>query len=363
MNSYEQTIKYLTPVTDNPCVTISLNTHRTHPDNARDAVMIKNLFREAEQRLLKEFDKNNIGKLLERMSRAVEACTHEHRINQHLDSLHIFLSDSVYEVVKSIWPVHAEGVHISSRFALRPLVLASGRHTDYLVMTLSQSGVRLYEATNDTITGEIENDDFPVPDTEHYLTTEQQKSDPKKVDDMVRTYLNKVDKALLKLHHQNGKQCVVVCTGDNYSRLMQVADKPGLYIGNVAIDYNNTTENKIAADAWALVLQQIHQQEDKYISNLVEAAGNGRVYTDMQDVYRMINEGNCDTLIVDENFSQPALISDAGLELTTRVNVPGTVDDIAGHMAAEAMAKNGKVVFAAGEKMKPLGNIALKTRY
>lgn len=30
-----------------PCVTISLNTHKTHPDNQSDSVLIKNLLKEA----------------------------------------------------------------------------------------------------------------------------------------------------------------------------------------------------------------------------------------------------------------------------------------------------------------------------
>ncbi len=38
-----------------PCVTISLNTHRTHPDNVQDLILLKNLLKEAEERIIKEY--------------------------------------------------------------------------------------------------------------------------------------------------------------------------------------------------------------------------------------------------------------------------------------------------------------------
>ncbi len=46
-----------------PCVTISLNTHRTHPDNAKDEILLKNLLKEAEVRVAKEFDKREVEEL------------------------------------------------------------------------------------------------------------------------------------------------------------------------------------------------------------------------------------------------------------------------------------------------------------
>ncbi|MGL6269123.1 MAG: hypothetical protein ACRC2O_14420 [Chitinophagaceae bacterium] len=33
------------------CVTVSLNTHRTHPENLQDEIVLKNLLKEAEQRV------------------------------------------------------------------------------------------------------------------------------------------------------------------------------------------------------------------------------------------------------------------------------------------------------------------------
>ena len=37
------------------CITKSINTHRTHPENLEDIIQLKNLLNEAEERILKEF--------------------------------------------------------------------------------------------------------------------------------------------------------------------------------------------------------------------------------------------------------------------------------------------------------------------
>ena len=49
----------------NPCVTISLRTHRTHPENAQDIVVLKNLLSEARKRVVNEFGKRDVSNLLD----------------------------------------------------------------------------------------------------------------------------------------------------------------------------------------------------------------------------------------------------------------------------------------------------------
>ncbi len=51
------------------------------------------------------------------------------------------------------------------------------------------------------------------------------------MDDLVREYFNKIDKALVNVYNETDLNCVVVCTTDNYSRLMQVADRPDYISG------------------------------------------------------------------------------------------------------------------------------------
>ena len=132
----------------------------------------------------------------------------------------------------------------------------------YLIMVLSQSGVQLYEAINDIIVNEIRNEHLLFSASGYYTTQSDKGSDPKHVDDLVREFLNGVDKALVKVHQATGLGCVVICTGDNYSRLQQVADKPGAYAGHSNIDYNNVAHHQIVQQSWVLI-QQLQKQQKR----------------------------------------------------------------------------------------------------
>ena len=52
-------LKKLETVASSNCVTILLQTHRTSPDNDQDPILLKNLVRDAETRLLAELDKKD----------------------------------------------------------------------------------------------------------------------------------------------------------------------------------------------------------------------------------------------------------------------------------------------------------------
>ncbi|MEP6728140.1 MAG: hypothetical protein ABJC98_20110 [Bacteroidota bacterium] len=346
--------------TNNPCLTISLNTHRTHPDNIHDGILLKNLCKEAEDRLIKEFGKRPIASLLVKLAQIPDKID----TNYNLDSLHIFISNETKEIIKSSWPAQGDKVHIAGNFAIRPLIKAYNRSEEYLVLLLSQSGVVLFEALNDAIVEEIRNDDFPFKESRHYHTDLLKISDAKAADNMVREFLNKVDKALVKVHNQTGLHCVVICTEDNYSRLMQVADKPAIYHDYANIDYNNIANHKIVSQAWDIIKELQRKRRTEAIGEMKEAISQGKVLTDLQEIYRAAKEGRGDLLIIHQDFSQAVKMKDDfSFELVNDVTQPEVIDDIASTIAWEVIAKKGRAIFTSQEEIKDLGNIALKVRY
>lgn len=343
-----------------PCVTISLNTHKTHPDNAQDIVQLKKLLRETEERLINEFGKRSVASLLTKLTEIQD----EVDVNYNLDSLHIFLSNDTKEIVKSNLPIKENAVHISDSFNIRSLIKSHNRNQAYYILLLSQSGVNLFKATSDHIESEIENDDFPFPENRHYNTHSDKGSDPKHLDDLVREFLNKVDKAVVKMHNETDLNCVVVCTEDNYSRLMQAADQPSVYLGYANIDYNHTANHQIAKQAWELMLQVQHQQRTDAIKNVKEAVAQGNVLTDLQEIYQAALDGRGELLIIHEDFTQAVLMtSDRTFDLTDDSSQNNVVQDIASKIAWEVLSKKGHVFFTAQDEIKELGDIVLKTRY
>jgi hypothetical protein len=345
---------------NNPCVTISLNTHRSHPDNVADKILIKNLLKEAEKRLMNKFDKKSIAKLLKKIA----VMQNEIDVNYNLDSLHLFLSNDTEEIIRLPWPTQQNKVHISQTYAVRPLIKAYNRSEPYLVLLLSQKGVNLYEAINDGIIQEIINDEFPFPENTHNIFYPEKKSDPEYVDDLIRKYFNKIDKALVKVSNETALKCVVVCTVDNYSLLMQVADKPTAYYGYVKINYNKRAPHQIVQQTWQLVENIQRQRKAKSIQEMKEAVAKGKVITDLQEIYQAAIDGRGDLLIVHQNFVQPVLMkSERTFDVIEDPKTQGAIDDISSNIAWEVLTKKGRTIFTTQDEIKNLGQIVLKTRY
>jgi len=343
-----------------PCVTISLNTHRTHPDSSKDALVIKNLCKEAHERLLAEFNKRDIAPLLEKL----EQIPSEIDVRHNLESLHIFLSNDTKEIIKISWNTEEDKVHISETFSVRNLIKAYNRNENYLILLLSQSGVHLYKAQNENILEEIENNDFPFPENPHFHTSAVRLSDPKAIDNMIREFLNQVDKAVVNIYNQEHQKCVVICTEDNYSHLMFVADRPEIYYGYSNINYNNIAPHTLVAQAWAVVKEEQKNFRGNAIKEIQEAVSGGKVLTDLQEIYRAAIEGRAELLISHNDFQQAVRMNgDNSFELIDNAKEVGAIDDITSNIAWEVLSKKGRVIFTEQDEITSLGKIALKVRY
>src|SRR5262245_65894972 len=64
-----------------PCLTITLPTHRTSPDNKQDPIRVKNLVTEGTNRLLGEFSKREVAPLLNRLDELVAAIDYQYTLD------------------------------------------------------------------------------------------------------------------------------------------------------------------------------------------------------------------------------------------------------------------------------------------
>lgn len=344
----------------NPCVTISMNTHRTYPNNQKDVIELKRLLSDAYVHVTNEFGQYEIGNLLEK----IDNLENEIDLKFNLDSIHIFLSDSTTEIVKSSWPVLKNVVSVAENFVIKPLIKDFNRLEEYLILVLSQSDVRLLHAINDSIAEEIQGDEFPFAKNPYFLTDLDKSSDGKQVDNRIREFFNQIDKALVKIHHKTDMNVVVICTENNWSRLKQVADKPSIYLGNVSINYNDTANHSLASEAWKIVVAIQEEGRAKAIQEMLQAEGHGKVITNLLDIFIAVKGGNGDLLITHDNYHQAVkMTGQYSFDLATDVTLPGVTDDITSDIAWEVISKKGRAIFTSQEEFKSLGNIALKVRY
>ena len=356
----KETLQQLGTEKNNPCVSISLNTHRTRPDTELDKILLKNLLKEAHDRVSKEYDKKLVGSLLKKISSVKEKID----INNNLDSLHIFLSNDTEEIVKSPWEASNNRVNISTQFAIRPLIKAYNRSEPYLIMVLSQNTVTLYEAVNDGIMQEIKNGEFPLTENIPATLYPEKMGDAKYVDDLTRNFFNRIDKGLVKIHNVTDLNCVVVTTEDNYNKLMQVADKPSVYRGFVSVNTHKLAPHQVVKETWKLVEKLQSQRRTEAMEEVKKAVSQGNVLTDLQEIYQAAINGRGDLLVVHQNYRQAVVMNDNDtFELVDDASTQGAVDDITSKIAWEVISKKGRAIFTEQDELKDLGKIVLKTRY
>ena len=65
---YQKSIRKNSGGKKHAVVSISLNTHRTFPENAQDEILLKNLLNQAEKRVIAEFGRRSETSLLEKIA-------------------------------------------------------------------------------------------------------------------------------------------------------------------------------------------------------------------------------------------------------------------------------------------------------
>lgn len=342
-----------------PCVTISLATHRTFPDNNADSIALKNLVNETTNRLLKEFDKRDIGPLLDGLQQMEKKIDHAY----NSDGLYIFVSKNVNTYIRTIWPPTENRADIDDKFALRDIIKAFNRSADYLILYLEQARAHLYEALNGRFEHEVRDHGFPFPANPYYSTDRLKGSDPKQLDTYIREYFNIIDKTVNKVCAGTNLPVIVATTRENFDLLKQVADKPSIYTGHFSTNHHHDQLQQLAAEAWELVKQNQHSTRAAAIDEMMQAVNAGKVVTDLQEIWRAAGEGRGDLLITHNDYREPASVVNNLLEVNEDARTPGVTDDIVNDIVWEVISKNGRVYFTSQAELEQLGPIALKVRY
>jgi hypothetical protein len=343
------------------CVTIIMNTHRNKPDIQKDAILLKNLTTEVEQKLRNTFDKRFAQLIIDKIKQLAEGVDHGH----NLDSLLLFVSDEISEIVKL--PVGVEDrVVIDRKFAIRDLIRGFQLQEWYYILVLSRDKARLIEVLNDQEIREVDYP-FPIENTELYLTTKKALSKPKQKDFMTEEFFNRVDKALWPAISENPHQ-VLICTEErNFFHYMKICDNPDKIIGHLNQNRLDEKAVHIIAEAWPMVLNQLKEKNAQRIAELHQALNIGLFLSDTGEIWRALNEGRGQTLFIKHGYFQPAVISNNMVAVVEDVqesnDTEDMVEDIIEKMVDVNMRNGGDVVFLPEEDLKDFNGLALVTRF
>lgn len=352
----KQKIKAIKDVRDVPCVSIFAPTHRTAPDSEKDPIVLKNLIAEAERRLQNEFSRSVANTLTPKLN----ALAASHNFKRSLDGLALFVSDTVAERIRL--PIDATPrVIIDGTFATRDIYRAMHSQKAYFILTLQKESAQLYEAFGDRISMEVRNELFPFLN-DLPIREEEQKPEARREDNRVREFVNRVDKRIQDFLKEQAGRVVVVATERLQAFLREVTDDKNVFIGFTTPPAENRS-HKVAPKAWAVVEEWFAGERERAVEELEDAVSDNRFASDLNSIWRAINEGRADILVVEKGYFQPAAFKDGQISLEEPEATAGRVDDVVDEIIELCMEKGGSVVFVDDEELPTFDRIGLITRY
>ncbi|MDW8292537.1 MAG: hypothetical protein RML84_05495 [Anaerolineae bacterium] len=356
-------IQLLQQITGNPCVTITLPTHRTSPDNKQDPIRLKNLVHEATERLVRDYGKREVEPLLHRLEQVASEIDHEH----NLDGLAIFATRDFARFYRLPFRVH-ERVVIDQTFATRDLVYALNRTAHYWALALAEKPTRLFEGTNDTLV-EVNEGGFPLTpsDPSQRTLARLQGSSPRvgEKPDLEARLVQEVDDAFALFHQREPLPVVVI----GVERLIGLFRKYSRFADDVVLEirgnHDTTPPHELGKLIGPRIEHAILERNLKALERLEAAIGARRSASTLGEVWRYAHEGRGDTLFVEQSYHAPARIDAEGYHLIPAedATAPDVLDDAVDDVIETVLKHNGRVIFVPDGSLSQHGRIALILRY
>lgn len=362
MNQHD--LHELKAIRDYPCLTITLPTHRTSPDNKQDPIRVKNLVAEATTRLLGEFSRRDVEPLLKRLDDLVAEIDYSYT----LDGLALFASrDTARRFDLYFSP--PERVVVDETFFTRDLVRALNRLRRYWVLALSEKSTRLFEATREQLEELTAGSPFPMvhsgPGGGRGLPTEPAINVSQYRDDHHRQFFRAVDSALGTYLADDPLPVALVGVDRYLAFFREVATSATDIIATLTGNHDATSAHDLGRLVWPLVSEGFTARRRQVLDELGVAVGGQRSASTLGEVWRFANEGRGQTLLVEDGYHEPARVGENGLLQPADGTEagPDVLDDAVDEIVTVVLQKGGRVVFVEDGSLAQHSRIALILRY
>ena len=356
-------IALLQSIQSNPCLTITLPTHRTAPDNQQDPIRLKNLISEATNRLLADFSKRELDPLLARLDKLVNDIDFRYT----LDGLALFVSVDFGRSFKLPFSV-PERVIIDHTFVTRDLVFALNRSVRYWVLVLSEQPTRLYEGARDVLV-EISNKDFPMthqgPGGAANLPGGPGVRRSAVRDEYDRKFFRGVDEALGRVLAGDPLPVILVGVDRNLAFFREISAYTAHFAGALTGSHDKTSAYELGQLVWPLMQDHKREARQQALEQLGNAISAQKVASTLGEVWRMAAEGRGDLLLVEEDYHTPGRVDESGMHLTIESDPTplDVLDDAVDDVIEMVLAKGGRVVFVEDGALEKHQRIALILRF
>jgi len=314
-----EVVNELLAVTAEPCISLYMPTHRSHPENIQDTIRFKNLLKKVRESLSEIFSQDEIAELLEPFEALGE---NKDFWNYTTDGLAVLRSPEHFVVCNLLVPV-GELTIVADTFHTRPLRRYLQSADRYQVLGLSQHEFHLYEGNRHALVEVELNGDIPKTIEEalgHELTEKhttvasyggaggerssmhhghggKKDETDNDTDRFFRTVADVVHK---NYSTQSELPLILAALPEHHDRFQQVNENPLVLPTGIKLNAQSVSTKKLAALAWEVMQPVYLQKLADEVGQYNQAKANGLGSDSVDDVIEAAEAGRVSTLLIEE---------------------------------------------------------------
>ena len=299
------------------CVSLFLPTHSKGGDTQQDPIRLKNLLKDAEDRLVQKGMKSFSAKAL--LKPAQDLVSDTRFWSHQSDGLAIFMSPT-HLSIHSVPFNFDELVIVADRFHVKPLLPLLSGDGRFYVLALSQNQVRLLQGTRFSM-DEIDLEDMPTSLSEalQYDVMEKplkwhaprQKASSGKTgifhghgggidntkEDILQ-FLRRIDKGLRDVIGSDGIPLVLAAVEYLIPMYKEANTYPHLLEKGISGNPEGLTSEDLHSQAWNIVEPHFKQAQQEAVDRYYSLVGTGKTAQHLDSIIRAAYSGQIDTLFV-----------------------------------------------------------------
>ncbi len=184
-------------------------------------------------------------------------------------------------------------------------------------------------------------------------------------DEYQQKYYREVDAAFAEVTTDDPLPLILVGVDRNLSYFEGVTSYGALIAARLLGNHDNTSPHDLGKLLWPLVLEKMAARRQELLEDLDTAVGAQRSSSTLGEAWLQAQMGRVATLLVEEDYHQPARLSESGMLLTS-VDEPGgsdVMDDAVDDLVELVLQKGGEAFFFGDGALATHGRVAVILRY
>ena len=378
-----ESIQELLSVSQAPCLSLYMPTHRSHPDNLQDIIRFRNLVKQMEESLILKYSTSQAQKHL----KPFEVLGNDDDFWNHtLDGLAVLSAMELFKVIRL--PIATEElVVVADSFHTKPLRRYLQSTDRYHVLGLSLHDIRLFEGNRHSLV-EIElpagipktiTDALGDELTDKHSTVASYGGVSGETSDMHHGHggrKEEVDKDAERFFRMVGNHIyenyskptgwplILAALPEHHNLFQKVSKNPLLLQNGIALNPTSVSTDKLIQLAWE-VLEPVYLLKLKSLVNTFEQAkANGKGSDDIKEVAVAAVDGRIDTLIIEADRMIAVRITNLVTGNTQKKDLQNPrVDDLLDDMGELVTKMGGQVMVMPVEMMPSQTGLAAIFRY